>query len=86
MAKLAEINTGMNWEIAGLKMMKVSEVLDSAKEDFPHDCEVTIESRKERDGRPYQANTAPFYYLVVNGSADTDSRFIAGIKDVLKAV
>lgn len=86
--RLAEIKTGMNWEIAALKMTKVVKVLEDAKSVFPHDCEVVIETREESDGGSYVCNTAPFYYyyLVVNGSSDTDPRFVSGIKDVLSAV
>jgi hypothetical protein len=86
MMKLAEKNTGMNWEIAALKMSTVQEVLESAQEEFPHTCEVDIETREESDGGPYQCNKAPHYYLVVNGPEDTDPRFIKGIEAVLAAV
>ncbi len=84
--KLAEKNAGMNWELAALKQLKIQEVLESAQESFSHDCTVTIETKEENDGGPYWDNTAPHYYLVVNGSEDTDPRFIQGIKDVLEAV
>lgn len=86
-AGLAEKKVGMNWELAAMKMVTVQGVLDSAQDTFPHDCKVVIVTREENDGGPYGSlNNAPFYYLVVNGSSDTDPRFVAGIKDVLSAV
>lgn len=75
----------MNWEIAGMWMYKVSKILESAKETFPHSCTVSIESTNESDGTPYGA-TAPHYFLRVIGPDDTDARFFKGIGDVLAAV
>ena len=77
----------MNWEIAGLWLHQIHEVLESAKEAFPHECTTSIESKQKNDGGPYGSlNNATFYFIQVDAPQDTDPRFIEGIKDVLKAV
>lgn len=83
---LAERNTGMNWEVASVLSAKLTEVLQSARDRFKHDCICEIEPREESDGGPYFDNTATHYYLVVKGSKDTNPKFVEGIKDVINMV
>lgn len=87
MSLLAEKDTGMNWELSVLKQVKVNNVLESAKDSFPHECKTELVPIEKNDGGPYGSlNNATFWYLQVIGPSDTDPRFVQGIKDVLEVV
>ena len=74
----------MNWEIAGLWLVKIDQVLESAKEQFPHNCKASIFSAQKNDGGPYGSmNNATHYGIKVEIPEGTDERFVQGIEDVL---
>jgi hypothetical protein len=85
MTVLAERRIGLNWEVAAPKLITMQDVLESAKDSFPHDCVAELDGREERDGTPY-GDTATTYYLVVKGPKDTNPKFVNGIKDVLATI
>ena len=87
MKTIRSTGANLNFEIAGLWLYKIREVLESAKETFPHECTASIWDCEKNDGGPYGAlNNATHYGIAVDVPDGTDERFVGGIRDVLKAV